>query len=54
MTPSELKRWLAPGHDAAMAFGDESLSDMYARACNRAYQLARSVTLHHVHEAPTC
>lgn len=49
MTPSEFKRWLAPGHDAAMAFGGESLFDMYARACARAYQLARSVTLRRVH-----
>lgn len=49
MTPSEFKRWLAPGHDAAMAFGGESIFDMYTRACARAYQLARSVTLRRVY-----
>lgn len=49
MTPSELKRWQAPGHDGGMAFCGESILDMYTRACARAYQLARSVTLRHVH-----
>lgn len=49
MTPSELKRWQAPGHDGGMAFCGESILDMYTRACARAYQLARSVTLRFVH-----
>ena len=49
MTPSELKRWHAPGHDGGMAFNGESILDMYERACARAYQLARSVTLRRVH-----
>ena len=48
MTPSMFKCWLAPGHDVSMAFHGESLFDMYVRACGRAYQLARSVTLRRV------
>lgn len=48
-TPSQLKRWLVPGHYAEMAFNGESMMDMYERACARAYQLARSVTLRRVH-----
>jgi hypothetical protein len=39
MTPSELKRYNAPGHDAEMAFGGENLIDMQARALKQAYRV---------------
>lgn len=48
-TPSELKRWQAPGHDGGMAFKGRTMLEYYTRACARAYQLARSVTLRRVH-----
>lgn len=41
MTPSELKRYEAPGHDASMAFRGESLLDMQARACMQAFHRVR-------------
>lgn len=31
-TASEMRRYMAPGHDASMAFRDESLLDMQTRA----------------------
>lgn len=37
MTPSELKRYNAPGHAASMGFGGESLLELQARACKQAY-----------------
>ena len=41
MTPSELKRYNADGHDASMAFGGESLLGMQARACLQAFNRVR-------------
>ncbi|NMM93885.1 hypothetical protein [Bifidobacterium oedipodis] len=43
MTPSELKRYNRPGHDASMGFGGESLLDMQARALSQAARLAFQV-----------
>lgn len=41
MTPSELKRYNAPGHDASMGFCGESLLELQARACKQAYMRIR-------------
>lgn len=41
MTPSELKRYNADGHDSSMAFHGEELLDMQARACRQAYMRIR-------------
>ena len=47
MTPSGLKRYMAPGHEASEGFGGEQLLDMQARAlraaCRRAYRAAASI-----------
>ena len=41
MTPSELKRYNADGHDGSMAFDGESLLGMQARACLQAFNRIR-------------
>lgn len=38
-TPSQLRRYMAPRHDASMAFNGESLLDMQARALRMAEHL---------------
>ena len=47
MTPSGLKRYMTPGHEASEGFGGEQLLDMQARAlraaCRRAYRAAASI-----------
>lgn len=35
-TPSELRRYMADGHDASMAFRGESMLDLQARALRQA------------------
>ena len=45
MTPSELKRYMAPGHDASEAFGGEQLLDMQARALHQAFTHAYRAAL---------
>ena len=37
MTPSEFKRYMAPGHDASEGFGGEQLLDLQARALRAAF-----------------
>lgn len=47
MTPSELKRYNAPGHAASMGFGGETLLELQARACKQACSRIRKTIWKH-------